>query len=179
MSLNKLVYEGLVGDGLAIECRSIATATGSGSIIRGDLTVVNQSVLQSAVTCETTLTVVGNQRNFGLTTGYNPVTVFSSPVSSTPISVDKFVNGYLVLDSAFTGAISYSTSNIIDAYIGGNPTDGLTFTLTIVNRTSAVHQISSSETSAQSIRPRYDAATPSVTVIPFIRIAGIYTGILS
>ena len=65
MSLNKLLFEGKVGEGLDLEVKSIATSTGSGSIIRGALTVVGVSDLQGNVTCERNLTVVDKAELFG------------------------------------------------------------------------------------------------------------------
>ena len=65
MSLNKLLIEGKIGDGLDVECKSISTSAGSGSLIRGSLTVVGSSDMQGSVTCEDSLSVVGDTTLFG------------------------------------------------------------------------------------------------------------------
>lgn len=59
MSLNKLLIEGKVAEGLDLEVRSISTATGAGNLIRGALTVVGIADLQGNVTAEQDLDVVG------------------------------------------------------------------------------------------------------------------------
>lgn len=65
MSINQLTIEGVVGDGLDIECKSISTSAGGGSLIRGALTVQGSTDLQGAVVCEDTLSVVGQTVLFG------------------------------------------------------------------------------------------------------------------
>ncbi len=65
MSLNKLLQSGVIGDGLDLECRSISTASGAGNLIRGALTVNGISDLVGAVTCESSIDVVGSTNLFG------------------------------------------------------------------------------------------------------------------
>ena len=65
MSLNKILIEGKVGEGLDLEVKSLSTSSGSGSLIRGSLTVAGSTDLQGSVTCEDSLSVVGNTTLFG------------------------------------------------------------------------------------------------------------------
>lgn len=65
MSLNQLLVEGKTGEGLDLEVRSISTASGAGNLVRGSLTVLGISDLQGAVTCESSLDIVGSTNLFG------------------------------------------------------------------------------------------------------------------
>lgn len=65
MSLNKLLVDGKVADGLDLEVRSISTATGAGNLIRGALTVVGSTDLQGNTTAEQKLDVVGVSNLYG------------------------------------------------------------------------------------------------------------------
>ena len=68
MSLNKLLIEGKIAEGLDLEIRSISTATGAGNLIRGDLTVIGSTDLQGNTTVEQKLDVVGvSNLNGGMT----------------------------------------------------------------------------------------------------------------
>jgi hypothetical protein len=83
MSLNQLTVEGLVGDGLDIECKSISTSAGGGSIFRGSLTVLGTTDLQGTTVCEETLSVVGQTTLFGgLSLGSPPKAVVLDGVLS-------------------------------------------------------------------------------------------------
>jgi len=178
MSLNQLLINGKIGEGLDIECKSVSTSVGSGSIMRGDLTVLGITDLQGTVTCEDSLTVVGNQRNYGNMINYRPVSLFSGNLGSTPISVDNLINGIVVIDSDFVGSFTMSLSNIIDAYLG-NPGDGVTFKCTFINRSATGTTISSAEVSAQFIKAYESATTSSVTDCYFTRVGGVYVGLLN
>lgn len=72
MSINKILLNGKTANGLDLEVNSISTSIGSGSIFRGDLTVLRQSDLQGSVTCESNLTVVGNTTLYGNLNFGNP-----------------------------------------------------------------------------------------------------------
>jgi hypothetical protein len=101
MSLNKLLIEGKVGDGLDLEVKSLSTSAGGGSLIRGSLTVAGSTDLQGITTCEDSLSVVGDTTLFGKLSLGNPA-----------FSVN--LNGILpVVDQGFTpqaGHISNASS---------------------------------------------------------------------
>jgi hypothetical protein len=65
MSLNKLLLQGKTTQGLDIEVASISTGVGTGSIIRGNITVLGITDLQGNTTCESNLTVVNETQLLG------------------------------------------------------------------------------------------------------------------
>ena len=174
MSLNKIQINGLVGSGLDIECKSINTSFGGSSLIRGVLTVEGIADLQGDVTCESSLTVVGNTDFFGRTLLHRPLTSFSGVLPTQNISVSDLVNGIVILQSDLTSNLILPSSETLDIFLD-NPSDGTNFHCSFINKSLAGEiQISSAEIPANQISAPSSATASSQTDKYFYKIFGVW-----
>ena len=178
MSLNQILIEGKKGDGLNIECKSINSAIGSDSLFRGQITVEGISDLQGDVTCEQSLIVVGVRTNYSPSVEFRPISTFGAVGTVFPITAKYFIDGIIILLDTFVGSIEMPLSVDIDAELG-NPANDAVIKCTIINRGLLEHSISSVENTAQNVPPRFSVLSNSSTDIYWVRIGGIWTGLLA